>query len=95
MYPTGKNQVERDVGFEVARVLVHPFQSRHQGISHLKRQSRSPDLSPLGYILYILLKDIDYKYLARDISIMVDSNFLPKIQRQSVYENVQCYMETV
>jgi hypothetical protein len=30
-----KNQVERDLGFEVARVLVHPFQSRHQGISHL------------------------------------------------------------
>jgi len=39
--PTGKNLVERDLGFEVARVLVHPFQSRHQGISHLKRQSQS------------------------------------------------------
>jgi len=24
--------VERDLGFEVARVLVHPFLSRHQGI---------------------------------------------------------------
>jgi hypothetical protein len=35
MYPTGKNQVESDLGFEVARVLVHPFQSRHQEISHL------------------------------------------------------------
>ena len=33
--------MERDVGLEVARVLVHPFQSRHQGISHLKRQSQS------------------------------------------------------
>ena len=41
MYSTGKNQVERDLGFEVARVLVHPFQSRHQGISHLKRQTQS------------------------------------------------------
>ena len=39
--PTGKNQVERDLGFEVARVLVHPFKSRHQGISHLKRHSQS------------------------------------------------------
>ena len=39
MYPPQeKNQVERDVGFEVARVLVHPFQSRHHGISHLKCQ---------------------------------------------------------
>jgi len=25
IYPTGKNQVERDLGFEVARVLVHLF----------------------------------------------------------------------
>jgi len=41
MYPHKKNEVERDLGFEVARVLVHPFQSRHQGISHLKRQSQS------------------------------------------------------
>jgi len=42
MYPhRKKNQVERDLGFEVATVLVHPFQSRHQGISHLKRQSQS------------------------------------------------------
>jgi len=41
MYPKEKNQVERDLGFEVARVLVHPFQSSHQGISHLKRQSQS------------------------------------------------------
>ena len=39
--PLEKNQVERDLGFEVARVLVHSFQSRHQGISHLKRQSQS------------------------------------------------------
>jgi len=41
MYPTGKNQVDRDLGFEVARVLFHPFQFRHQGISHLKHQSES------------------------------------------------------
>ena len=41
MYPHRKKKVERDLGFEVARVLVHPFQSRHQGISHLKRQSQS------------------------------------------------------
>ena len=41
MNPTGKNQVERDLGFEVARVFVHPFQSWHQGISHLKCQSQS------------------------------------------------------
>jgi len=33
--------VERDLGFEVARVLVHPFQSRNQGISLLKHQSQS------------------------------------------------------
>ena len=41
MYPHRKKQVERDLGFEVARVLVHPFQSRHQGISHLKHQTQS------------------------------------------------------
>jgi len=41
MYPHRKNQVKRDVGFEVARVLGHPFESRHHGISHLKRQSQS------------------------------------------------------
>ena len=41
MYPYRKKNVERDLGFEVARVLVHPFQYRHQGISHLKRQSQS------------------------------------------------------
>jgi len=45
MYPPqGKNQVERDLGFEVARVLVRPFQSRHQGISHLKRQSQETEM---------------------------------------------------
>jgi len=31
----------RDLGVEVARVLVHPFQSRHQGISNLKRHTQS------------------------------------------------------
>jgi len=31
MYPPQekKNQVERDLGFELARVLAHPFQPRH------------------------------------------------------------------
>jgi len=38
--PQEKNQVERDLGFEVARVLVYPFQTRDQGMSHLKRQSQ-------------------------------------------------------
>jgi len=36
--PQEKNELGRDLGFEVARVLVHHFQSSHQGISHLKRQ---------------------------------------------------------
>jgi hypothetical protein len=39
--PQEKNQVERDLEFEVARVLAHPFQSSHQGISNLKRHSQS------------------------------------------------------
>jgi len=43
MYPhRKKSSGERDLGFEVARVLVHPFQSRHQGIW----PPRSPYLSP-------------------------------------------------
>jgi hypothetical protein len=29
--PTGENKAERDLGFQVARVLLHHFQSRHQG----------------------------------------------------------------
>jgi len=38
MYPhRKKSSGERYLDFEVARVLVHPFQFRHQGISHLKR----------------------------------------------------------
>ena len=41
MYPHRKESVERDLGFEVASVLVRSFQSRHQGIFHLKRQSQS------------------------------------------------------
>jgi len=44
MYPPGKNQVERDLCFEVARVLVHPFQSRHQGISHLKVSHKATEM---------------------------------------------------
>ena len=29
--------MERDLGFKMAMGLVHPFQSKHQGTSHLKR----------------------------------------------------------
>jgi hypothetical protein len=36
--------VERDLGFEVARVLFHPFQSRQQGISHLKVSHKATEM---------------------------------------------------
>jgi len=55
--------VERDLGFEVARLLVHPFKSRHQGIW----PPRSPDLSPLDFFLWRYIKNIVYAEKIRNI----------------------------
>jgi len=52
--------VKRDLGFEVARVLVHPFQSRHQGISHLI------DFL-LDFFLWGYIKNIVYAEKVRNI----------------------------
>jgi hypothetical protein len=45
--------VERDLGFEVARVLVHPFQSRHQGISHLNVSHKATEMGRSYVLQYV------------------------------------------
>ena len=55
--------MERDLGFKVARVLVHPFQSRHQGIW----PPRSSDLSPFDCFLCGYTKNTVYAEKIRNI----------------------------
>ena len=76
--------MERNLGFEVARVLVHSFQSRLQGIW----PPRSSDLSPLDFFLWGYKKNIVYAEKIRNIQYLQEriTSAIETVRRDMIHK---------